>query len=81
MIQMLRSCKGDKPQITLLFTQFPLTITVIDVFKSALISDYFKKLDLKPTPSPNVLAFNISGVHHEETDYHKSGNSIYNTPQ
>jgi len=29
MIQMLRSYKADKPQITLLFAQFPLTITVI----------------------------------------------------
>lgn len=60
---MLRFYKADKPPISLLSTQFPLTITVICIFKSVLISDNFEKLDLRPTPSPKqslyVLVLNI----------------------
>lgn len=65
MTYMMRSYKADNPQITLLLMQFPLTITIICQFKTGLISDYFEKLDLKPTPSPNGLLMFLSSLHLE----------------
>lgn len=62
---MLRPYKADKPQITLLLTRFPLTIAVIRILKSAFISDYFEKLDLKPTPLPNGLLMFLSSIYLE----------------
>lgn len=45
---MPRSYKADGPQVTPLFIQFPLTITVICICKSASISGYCGKTDSKP---------------------------------